>query len=96
MDIAWYYSTPPKTKYQLVIIFSFNSDKYKTILINLSLIENENSGTFINILNHLKMKFNFIQEKISIDFSKSGYKSLKKRYLNINIIPCFFHFFIIW
>ena len=86
MNVTQYYSPPSKTNYKLFIILTFNSDKYKTFLCYLSFIENENIEASITILNHLKIKFNFIS------FSKSEYKVLKKIYPNINKIPCFFHF----
>ena len=76
MDVTYYSSPPSKVKYKLFVLLAFNQSKYKTILCNLSLIENENTETFITILSHLKNKYNFNPQKISIDFSKAEFKAI--------------------
>ena len=71
---------------------AFNSEKYKSILCNLSLICNENIETFMIILEHLKNRYNFNPKRISLDFSKAQYIAFKRIFKNINILPCFYHF----
>ena len=92
MDVKYYSSPPSKVKYKLFVILVFNQQKYKKVLCNLSLIENENAETFITILAHLKNKYNFNPQKLSIDFSRAEYKAIKNVFSNVIFIPCFFHF----
>ena len=48
--------------------------------------------TMTEIFEYLKSKYNFIPEKVSIDFIKSEYIALTTVFKNICILPCFFHF----
>ena len=92
VDVMHYFSPPSKVKYKLFGILAFNQYKYKTILCNLSLIENENAETFITILAHLKNIYNFNPQKISLDFSKVEYKVIINVFSNVIFIPFFlFH-----
>ena len=71
---------------------AFNKDLFKTIICNLSIIENENKETFVTILEYLKVKYNWLPERISIDYSRAERNALIYSFPNIEIIPCFFHF----
>ncbi len=57
-----YYATPPNNKkYRILIILSFNSELFRTLLCNISIISNENKATFCTILNYLKKNIKLIQ-----------------------------------
>ena len=91
LDIT-YYALPPKPqKYKIIAILAFNNKLYKSILCNLSLIANENKETLITLFEHLKIKYHWNPELISIDFSKAEFSSLNYVFPNIKIIPCFYH-----
>ena len=92
MDVTYYATPPINRKYKLMVILAFNKDLFKSIICNLSIIENENTETFIQILKFLKIKYNWKPEKISIYFSKSEKKSLNFVFPIIQIVPYFFHF----
>mgnify|MGYP002624394402 CR=1 FL=1 len=91
-DVTYYCTPPNKHKYRLFILMGFNKEKYKTVLCNISLICNENMETFKVILEHLKLKYNFHPNKITLDFSKAEYYAFKIVYKDIIIIPCFYHY----
>lgn len=57
MDVT-YTVTPPNTQeYKLLTLLAFNRIEYKSIICCLSIIQNENKETFIEILNFLKIKY---------------------------------------
>ena len=67
-----YYVTPPTNKnYKLFALLAFNKDLFKTIICNLSIIENENKETFVTKLEYLKLKYNWLPGRISIDYSRA-------------------------
>ena len=54
-----YYATPPRIyKYKLFVILAFNRELFKTIIINLSLIQNEEKEAFITIPSPHILKIN--------------------------------------
>ena len=55
-------------------------------------MENENKKTFVTILEYLKIKYNWVPERITIDYSRAEKNVLIYSFLNVDIIPCFFHF----
>ena len=94
MDVT-YYATPPNTsKYKLLVILAFNRDLYKSIICNLSILQNENKETFVTILDYLKNKYNWIPTTITIDYSKAEKNALQYVFPNIKFIPCFYHFMV--
>jgi len=92
MEVTYYATAPINRKYKLMVILAFNKDLFKSIICNLSIIENENTETFIQILIFLNIKYNWKPEKITIYFSKSEKKPLNFVFPNIQFVPCFFHF----
>ena len=50
-DVTYYCIPPHNHNYRLFIIMSFNKEKFKSILCNISLISNGNLETFVVILN---------------------------------------------
>ena len=63
-----YYATPPGIhNYKLLIILTFNRELFKTIFINLTLIQNENKETFVIIFSYLKNKYNWIPLNATIE-----------------------------
>ena len=94
MDVT-YYATPPNTsKYKLLVILAFNRDLYKSIICNLSILQNENKETFVTILEYLKNKYNWIPTTITFDYSKAEKNALQYVFPNIKFIPCFYHFMV--
>ena len=94
MDVI-YYATPPNTsKYKLVVILAFNRESFKSIIFNLSIIQNENKETFITILEYLKNKYNWQPNTITIDYSKAEKNALIYVFPNLKFIPCFYHFMV--
>lgn len=53
-DVTYYCIPPNIHKFRLFILLSFNKEKYKTLLCNISLISNEYIETFQTILEFLK------------------------------------------
>ena len=50
-----YYATPPNSaQNKIMVILAFNSESFKSILCNLSIISNENKETFFTIFEYLK------------------------------------------
>ena len=92
LDVTYYVTPPTNKKYKLFVLLAFNKDLFKTIICNLSIIENENKETFVTILEYLKVKYNWLPERISIDYSRAERNALMYLFPNIEIIPCFFHF----
>jgi len=64
----------------------------KSILCNLSIIQNENKETFYIILKYLVNKCNWKFSRILIDYSKSERNTIKELYPDIEILPYFFRF----
>ena len=93
MDVTYYETPPPNVnKYKLLIIIAFNLEEYKTTTSNISILSNENKPTFITILEHLKIRYNFYPNKLTIDYYKAEFSAIKTIFPNSIIIPCFFHF----
>ena len=90
-----YYATPPGIyKFKLLVILAFNRELFKSIIINLSLIQNENKETFVTILSYLKNKYNWHPNNVTIDYSKAEKKALTEVFPNIQFIPCFYHYMV--
>ncbi len=54
-----YYATPPNSKQnKIVVLLSFNTESYKTLLCNLSIITNENNETFFTLFEYLRNRYN--------------------------------------
>ena len=53
-----YYATPPNsTQNKIVVNLAFNSETFKSLICNLSLISNENKETFFTIFEYLKQRY---------------------------------------
>ena len=63
LDVTYYVTPPTNKKYKLFVLLAFNKDLFKTIICNLSIIENENKETFVTILEYLKVKYNWLQKE---------------------------------
>ena len=81
-------------KFKLLVILAFNRELFKSIIINLSLIQNENKETFVTILSYLKNKYNWHPNNVTIDYSKAEKKALTEVFPNIQFIPCFYHYMV--
>ncbi len=92
LDVTYYVTPPSNKKYKLFVLLAFNKDIYKTVICNLSIIENENKETFFTILEYLKIKYNWIPDRITIDYSRAERNALKSLFPKVDILPCFFHF----
>ena len=90
-DVTYYYTPPNSQGNKLFIIMSFNKEKFKSILCSITLLCND-VETFSVILEHLKLKYKFNPNKVTIDYSKSEYLAFKNIFNNIIIIPCFYNF----
>ena len=83
-------ATPPnKNKYKLL---AFNKELYKTIICNLTLIQNENKEVFITLFKYLVNKYDWITKRISIGYSRAELNIILHGFPEIEIIPCFYHF----
>ena len=61
LDVTYYATPPNNKKYRILIIISFNSELFRTLLCNISIISNENKETFFTIFDYLKKNINLIQ-----------------------------------
>ena len=91
-DITYYAIPPNENKYKIFLLLAFNKDLYQTILCNITIINKENKETFITLYNYLRNKYNFVPNKITIDYSQAFILAIKKAFPSCKIIPCFFHF----
>ena len=92
MDITYYATRLNINKFKLLVILAFNRDLFKSILCNITIIQNENKETFIETLNYLKLKYNWNPANITIDNSLAEKKAINYVFPNCTIIPFFFHF----
>ena len=61
LDVIYYVTPPNNKKYRILIIISFNSELFRTLLCNIIIISNENKETFYTIFDYLKKNINLIQ-----------------------------------
>ena len=61
LDVTYYATPPNNKKYRILIIISFNSELFRTLLCNISIISKENKETFCTILDYFKKNINLIQ-----------------------------------
>ena len=88
-----YHALPNKsTHFKLWILIAFNKKIFKTVLLSICLIKNENEETFTKIFMYLKERFKFNPSFIAMDFCKTEIKAAKKIFDKSNIILCFFHY----
>ena len=88
-----YHALPNKsTHFKLWILVAFNKRLFKTVLLSICLIKNENEETFTKIFMYLKERFKFNPSFITMDLCKAEIKAAKKIFDNTNIILCFFHY----
>ena len=92
LDVTYYATPPNNKKYRTLIILSFNSELFRTLLCNKSIISKENKETFCTILDYLKIKYKFNPGIITIDYSLAELNVIKHVFPQIKFIPCFFHF----
>ena len=91
-DVTYYCIPPNNCKYKLFILLSFNNQKFKTTLCNISMICNENIETFITLFDYLKNRYKFNHKYITTDFSKAEILAYKSIFSETIIIPCFYHY----
>ena len=88
-----YHSLPSKnTHFKLWILVAFNKKLFKTVLLSICLIKNENEETFTKIFMYLKERYNFNPSFITMDLCKAEIKASRKIFPHTNIILCFFHY----
>ena len=88
-----YHALPCKSTYfKLWILVGFHKGLYKTVLLCISLIKNENEETFVKIFDYLKQRFKFYPNNITMDLCKAEINGARKIFPNTNIILCFFHY----
>ena len=88
-----YHALPCKsTHFKLWILVGFHKGIYKTVLLCISLIKNENEETFLKIFDYLKQRFKFEPKNITMDLCKAEINAARKIFPKTNIILCFFHY----
>ena len=88
-----YHALPCKsTHFKLQILVGFHKVIYKTVILCISLIKNENEETFLKIFDYLKQRFKFDPKNITMDLCKAEINAARKTFPNANIILCFFHY----
>jgi hypothetical protein len=82
-----YHALPCKsTHFKLWILVGFHKGIYKTVLLCISLIKNENEETFFKIFDYLKQRFKFYPNNIRMDLCKAEINAASK------IILYFFYY----
>ena len=90
---ATFRCVPPTFRYYILYIISgFNLIIKSTRLLVYILIPNETEKTYLEMFQYLNNNFGFEPKLFTMDFNKASSKALKKIYLNIYLIKCFFHF----
>ena len=92
LDVTYYDTPPNNKKYRILIILLFNSELFRTLLCNISIISNQNKETFYTIFDYLKKKYKFNPNIITIYYSLAEVNGIKHVFPQIRLIPCFFHF----
>ena len=72
------------------MLLAFNTESYKTLLFNLSIITNENKETFFTLFEFLRNRYNWQSKLIAIDYSIPELTSILSLFPKVTIIPCFF------
>ena len=70
---------------------SVNNNNQKTKICLIALIKKENKETFSEILNYLKVNFNFSHKIITIDISLAEIMSIRKTFPFCKNLLCFYH-----
>ena len=60
-DVTHYATPPNNKKYRILIILSFNSELFRTLLCSISIITKKNKETFCIIFDYLKKNINLIK-----------------------------------
>ena len=88
-----YHALPSKnTHFKLWLLVGFNKIIFKTIILCIALIKNENEETFKKIFKYLKDRFDFNPPNITMDMCKAQILAAREIFPTSNIILCFFHY----
>ena len=90
---AIYRCTPSTLRgYKLYVISGYNFVIKRTIIVAFILTPNETFTTYNSLFHKLKNDFCFKPKIFNVDFNQASTKAVKKNFLEVYLVKCFFHF----